>query len=230
MRCRASLPYKPRSKLRLQPTFCAFSAVSGAISPLLNRISPPHAWEPASCTTTLGRASVFSPGPQPLGTHFFHGLLGDLKEAQQHERTSLGVIPVREVTEVRLMRRSESNKLLHEQKLREIKSRLDLFDTDPAPDLKFFPYRVRVRWRCKSPLCPGHSSHIYDWGLGELGRRNGERTMLAKMEEISNVDAYDLHFFAGNLKTRPHIFIVVGVWYPKRKHMQQPSLFTPWRP
>ena len=184
---------------------------------VLEHLDTAHGWE-------ARREVIFK------NTSWCYKCLGDLKEAQQHERTSLGVIPVREVTEVRLMRRSESNKLLHEQKLREIKSRLDLFDTDPAPDLKFFPYRVRVRWRCKSPLCPGHSSHIYDWGLGELGRRNGERTMLAKMEEISNVDAYDLHFFAGNLKTRPHIFIVVGVWYPKRKHMQQPSLFTPWRP
>ena len=180
---------------------------------VLERLDTAHGWE-------ARREVIFK------DTSWYYECLGDLKDAQQQARTSLGVIPVREVTDVRLTRRPESDRRLHKEQLREIQSRLDLFDTDPAPDLEFFPYRVHVRWRCKSPLCPGHGSHIYDWGLGELGRRDGEQTMLARMKDVANVATYDLHFFAGNVKAHPHTFIVVGVWYPKRKHMLQTSLFT----
>ena len=65
--CRASLPYKLHSQLRLQPASCAFSPVSGAFPPFLRRISPPHARRPASCTTTPRPRVRFLSQPSSAG-------------------------------------------------------------------------------------------------------------------------------------------------------------------
>ena len=62
--------------------------------------------------------------------------------------------------------------------------------------------------------CPGHTATVMDWGLGELGRREGAEKALQKMEELANLNRYDLHLYVGNLKSRQHIFGIVGLWYP----------------
>ena len=69
MRYRASLPYKLRSQLRLQSTSRAFSAVFGAMSPSLGRISPLQTPTPASCTTTQRPRVCLSDATQSGGEY-----------------------------------------------------------------------------------------------------------------------------------------------------------------
>ena len=57
--CRASLPYKLHSQLRLQPASCAFSPVSGGPSRAEYRLLTPE--DPLLAQQHRGRASVFSP-------------------------------------------------------------------------------------------------------------------------------------------------------------------------
>lgn len=45
------------------------------------------------------------------------------------------------------------------------------------------------------------------------------------MQELVNLDVYDLHFFVGNFMAHPQSFGVVGVWYPKKKYLQQRDFF-----
>ena len=60
-----------------------------------------------------------------------------------------------------------------------------------------------------------------DWGLGELGRREGGQVALARMQELAKVDKYDLRLYMGNFKAHPQNFGVVGLWYPLIRHVQR---------
>jgi hypothetical protein len=149
----------------------------------------------------------------------------DLFDSQQARRTSLGLIPVGDVRDVRLVRRPAEEQREHDRKLLRLQSQTDLF-REPQPDLEFFPFRVEVVWRCEdSSRCNGHKMAVLDWGLSQLGRRDGPEVAKARMEEIANLDEYDLHFFTGNFVRYQQNFGVVGVWYPKKTHMAQTDLF-----
>lgn len=37
------------------------------------------------------------------------------------------------------------------------------------------------------------------------------------MKELCKLDVYDLKFFLGNLFLHPASFLIVGMWYPKRR-------------
>lgn len=154
----------------------------------------------------------------------------DLVDREADDKSSLGFVKVGEVDRVWLEERPEKDKEQHEAKLAELKSQPDLFGFDQM-DLEFFPYRVKIRWRCERltgpRACEGHSNVILDWGLGELGRREGPKRALQKMEELSDLGEYDLGFFMGNFKAHPRNFGIVGVWWPKKKHLQQRDFFTP---
>jgi hypothetical protein len=58
---------------------------------------------------------------------------------------------------------------------------------------------------------------VLDWGLCELQRRDGDEKALNRMKELCDLDKYDLKFFLGNLFMHPASFLIVGMWYPKRR-------------
>lgn len=154
--------------------------------------------------------------------------LNDLKARQKIDGASMGFIPVGAVDWVKLEARSVEDRAHHAakyQQLLENAQQRDLFkvDLETVKLLTFQPYRVRVGWRCRRldgpNACPGHTAGVLDWGLGELGRRQGWDKALQKMESLSNLDEHELAFFCGNFKAYPNQFGIVGVWYPKRKHV-----------
>lgn len=162
--------------------------------------------------------------------------LEELKELRRRDSRSLGLVGVSEVVGVDLVQKKEEERREHEEKLRNLQAAGNLFDARQK-NLEFLPFRVRLRWRCGDPgrcLCrtdKPHSATVMDWGLGELGRREGAEQALRKMEDIANLKKHDLRLFMGNLKSRQHIFGIVGLWAPLRrdveKHPLQPSLFDP---
>jgi hypothetical protein len=145
----------------------------------------------------------------------------DLKAARKRAKTSMGIVRVGEVTDVRLAFKPASARRAHDQKLAALMARRSVFGATDAvqKELEFLPFAVRIHWKCSrldGPLgCRGHSASVMDWGLGELGRREGPDAALGKMKEIADVSRRDLHLFMGNLKARPHVFGVVGLFYPK---------------
>ncbi len=148
--------------------------------------------------------------------------LEELKERQRADASSLGVVPVGAVDWVRLGRRPEQDRLDHEERLKANAARIDLFDTETRKSLEFLPFRVRLRWHCGSngqvsPTCPGHTAAILDWGLLELGRREGEEASLKKAEILTDLSKYDLHLFVGNFFLHQHVFGIIGLWYPPRR-------------
>jgi hypothetical protein len=158
-----------------------------------------------------------------------YGCLDELRIAQQTHGTSLGVLRVRQVDAVEVVGRSDDDRRMHELKLRALKSGLDLFSpgSDVQKDLEFLPWRFRLKWRCDEDRCKGHSASVLDWGLGELAQRDGPDIAQRRLEDISNLSVHDLRLFMGNIKSRQHIFSIVGLWYPQIVKQAQTSLFTP---
>lgn len=149
--------------------------------------------------------------------------LEDLKVAEQQAKTSLGLIEVGEIDWVKLEERGEEERKKHDEKLNRLRAKLDLFGPEQR-NLEFYPYRVRVGWHCArlsgpNP-CPGHTAAVLDWGLGELGRREGPEAAVARMEELCTIEKYDLRFYAGNFKAHPKSFGIVGLWYPLRREVE----------
>ncbi len=143
--------------------------------------------------------------------HF--GCLEDLKAAQRVTRQSIGMIPVREVARIELAVRKREEREDHEQKARDVAAAGDLF-VAKHKELAFLPWRVRLHWRCEGARCPGHTATILDWGLNELGRREGREQALRKMEELADPRRHELQLYMGNLFTRQHVFSIIGLWYP----------------
>lgn len=150
-----------------------------------------------------------------------------LTQAQKEIGASLGLVPVGHVDRVYIEERPEEERRKHQEKLRAKKQQVDLFNKATKLDLEFQSFRVRVKWKCGQPgntdHCRGHDTAILDWGLGELGRREGREAARKKMEELSDLEKYELKFYLGNIYRFPQSFTVVGVWYPKREDVRRRS-------
>ena len=49
--------------------------------------------------------------------------------------------------------------------------------------------------------------------------------VVAKLRDDVCSPTKDTHLFLGNVRAHPHVFTVVGLWYPKKEKNRQPSLF-----
>ncbi len=156
--------------------------------------------------------------------------LEELKRREREDRSSLGFVPVGRVDRVWLDELGEDARAKHEQRRRVIEEQLkqnDLFRNEPEvmKALEFQPFRVRIEWHCRCDgdptQCPGHTAAVLDWGLGELGRREGWDKALQKMQSLCDLEEYELALFMGNIKAHPMSFTIVGLWYPKRGSLKQ---------
>lgn len=151
----------------------------------------------------------------------------DLLKAQKETGTSIGVVTPREVTKVEIVTRSEDEARSFAQKFDDLKktleakrAQLEMFERAIPPEMKTLEFqkcRVQVSWLCKTPECAGHRMQVLDWGLCELQRRDGDEAALSRMNELCKLNIYDLKFFLGNLFLFPSSFMIVGMWYPKRR-------------
>jgi hypothetical protein len=154
------------------------------------------------------------------------GSVDELQEAQKKDRTSIGVVAPREITNVEVIDRAADDARSFEQKFEDLKktvaaqrAQIQMFGDAIPPEMKkleFLKSRVVVSWLCKSNDCPGHTMQVLDWGLCELQRRDGNEAAVGRMKELCKLDTYDLKFFLGNLFQYPASFTIVGLWYPKR--------------
>jgi hypothetical protein len=149
--------------------------------------------------------------------HF--GSVAELKRAEEEARRSMGLVAPRSIEDVRLVRKTASARREYEDKMRGIQAQADMFRPE-YKELEFLEFDVQLRWRCIEP-CPEcsrrpHHMKVLDWGLLELGRREGWEKARAKLEEISNLQTHDFRLFLGNFRLHPKNFGIIGLWYPKR--------------
>jgi hypothetical protein len=142
-----------------------------------------------------------------------------LKAKQKESRTSIGIVAVAKVLRVELTQRSDQDRKDHDRKAANIASVGELF-VAKHKELAFLPWRVRLHWACVGAGCPGHTATVLDWGLNELGRRDGREKALKRMEALADPQRNDLRLYMGNLFSRQHIFSIIGLWYPKRAVQQ----------
>ena len=160
------------------------------------------------------------------------GSVEALLEAQARERTSLGVVRPKEVTDVYVKKKPESDRREWQEKQAEALAQKDLF-VDPDTmhkDLAYMPIQYRIKFRCRDAKCKtGHDMSVLDWGVYALSRKQyasrgaamAERDVIAKISECLNA-RHDAHFFLGNTKQHPQSFMIVGIYYPPKADPMAP--------
>jgi len=153
-----------------------------------------------------------------MNPHWHYDCVEELRAGQRIDKRSLGFVRVGAVQRVWVKQRDAILADKHHHKLEELKRRGALFDE--IRHLAFQPFRVHVEWTCAgNPVqggCPGHTAGIFDWGLGELGRRKGAEVALERMQMLCDPNRHELGFFLGNFKAHPTNFGIIGMWYPTK--------------
>ncbi|GAA3096400.1 hypothetical protein [Nonomuraea salmonea] len=98
-----------------------------------------------------------------------------------------------------------------------------LFGSGPRTALEAPRYKAWYRYRCHARSCRGHRQGVLDWEFVAHQRRLGAhddagvRQELRErwLEKICGADR-DTVFFVGNQAKRPHVFSVLGAFYPPR--------------
>lgn len=157
--------------------------------------------------------------------HYFN--LGRLKEEQRATLKSIGLVTPGEIVDVRKVERSAQDREEYNEKMKAIQGQQDIFRTEYR-ELEFLPYDVRLRWRC-AELCPEcsrspHDMKVLDWGLMQLGRKEGWNAAVDRLVKISDLRTYEFRLFMGNMFRHQHTFTILGFWYPKIS--EQRSLFA----
>jgi hypothetical protein len=160
--------------------------------------------------------------------------LEELKEKQQRDGTSLGIIRPRDILDCYIQQRSASER---EEWMRKEQLRLSqepLFGERPKP-LDFPEAEFAVRWACNNDQCPTHTMHILQWGLHELYRKlkaNGdpdyERKVIEKMQSELDEGNRDVFLFLGNFRTVMYNFGLMDSYSPPKRRNEQ-DLFTLFR-
>lgn len=146
------------------------------------------------------------------------GSIEALKAAQSEYGRSMGIVTPGAIENVRLTRKTPKERAEFEAKWQEVSSQRDLFRSE-YKELGFLPYDIRISWRC-SESCSEcrdrpHDMKVLDWGLLELGRRDGWERAKQRMATLADLDRYDFRLFMANFRNHLRTFGIIGMWYPK---------------
>jgi hypothetical protein len=144
--------------------------------------------------------------------------IGALKAAQISSGRSFGIVTPAKIEEVKLVPKSSRDKVDYEAKMIEVQSQGDFFRPE-YKELEFLLQDIHLLWRCAESCSEcrrkPHNMKVLDWGLLELGRRDGWEKAKRRLEEIANLRTYDFKIFMGNFRLHPQVFGIIGLWYPK---------------
>lgn len=167
----------------------------------------------------------------------------ELQARQRIDHTSLGLIKPAEILNVTAQPFSQEEKDAFWTHYQEAISQMDLpLDEITGREIKPLrpsDYRFKIRFKCNDPRCESdHSFSILDWEVDALYfnlRQKGDvpdeaaGKVVRKIRDQVCAPDKDLYFFLGNISTHPHIFTIVGFWWPKKQPVgsewEQPSLF-----
>ena len=162
-----------------------------------------------------------------------------LQDQQRKDFTSLGLIKPLAITRIYSEHVSAKDHREFWQHYEEATRQLELpLDPDTGREIRPLrppEYRFKVRFRCDDERCQqDHDISIRDWETDALYfrlRQNGEDPPLAAekvVDKLTNdicAPDKDLHFYMGNIFSHQHIFIIGGLWWPKKQEAKQLSLF-----
>ena len=133
---------------------------------------------------------------------------------------TLGVFKPKSVR--RLLIVPERVKTWSEKEL-EILSQLSMFDKAPPSRLEKIPYTFMYEFTCDDADCSGHRLSVTDWELGQsyrswralYGTKWHEK--FRRKYELEMLLDRDLYFYVGTIRSHPHIWLIVGLFYPPKQ-------------
>lgn len=161
-----------------------------------------------------------------LGQHNVFRSVEDLWDAQEADRTSLGLVRPKTIKRFYDKKKPPDARAEWDEARERALAQRDLFiDAENAPlvkELRFMPIQYRVEFECDDERCKGHDMSILDWELyalhrkvfadkGAVGARND---VIQKLEQSTDSSKRDVFFFLGNTAAHPHNFMVVGLFTP----------------
>ena len=145
--------------------------------------------------------------------------LCSLERERQKGGPTLGVFKPRSVK--RLIITPERIKTWTETEL-EILSQLSMFDKPPSRRLEKIPYTFMYEFNCNEADCTGHRLSVTDWEFGQ-SYRSWMATYGSKWEyqfrkkyELEMLLDKDLYFYVGTIRSHPHIWLIIGLFYPPK--------------
>jgi hypothetical protein len=97
-----------------------------------------------------------------------------------------------------------------------------LFQKAPNETLEKIPFDFKYEFRCSDPACGSHTMTCTDWEMAQAYRRwrkrygNDWEKAFRQRFEVDMIQKFDTHFFVGTHSQHPHIWIVVGLFYPPK--------------
>lgn len=96
----------------------------------------------------------------------------------------------------------------------------DFLENAPMAELEKIPYKFRYSFHCDHAECPGHMAICTDWEMGQSYRKwrdsygDDWESKFREKYESEMIQRYDTHFYVGTIHGHPHIWIIVGLFYP----------------
>jgi hypothetical protein len=162
-----------------------------------------------------------------------------LQAARAADGTSIGLVKPKECMGFYAEAFPQAEKDEFWRKYRSIQRQPDLpFEPDSDEEVRPLPppdFRFKIQFRCDDSACSKvHDFTAFDWEVDALYnscRNRGDSPeaardkVIAKLRDEACGPTKDTHFFLGNIATHPHIFTIVGLWYPKNQGHRQRGLF-----
>jgi hypothetical protein len=139
------------------------------------------------------------------------------RERDEHKHPTLGIFKPREIRRFVIESDEEDWTPEEKQKLRQP----NLFSQRPVIELTKLPFRFSYEFVCNDAGCTGHKLSCTDWELGASfiywRKRYGTRWEEKFCQKFERQMIYerDTRFYVGTLAAYPHIWIIIGLFYPK---------------
>lgn len=144
--------------------------------------------------------------------------LCQLKRTRRETGATLGFFKPKQITKFEIAPESEPDWTPQE---RERLLQHDLFQKQPLQPLEKIPFKFYYHFQCDDAECSGHKLSCVDWEIGAAYRKwrteYGDSWELKFRERFERdmIERCDTHFFVGTIKAHPHVWIIVGLFYPR---------------
>ncbi|MGD1119092.1 MAG: hypothetical protein ABR886_06350 [Dehalococcoidales bacterium] len=141
---------------------------------------------------------------------------------QNNTGASLGLFKPRCINE--LIIEPEEDENWTEEELGSLNQQ-SMFDSKYIAPLEKIPYKFKYRFLCQDPRCSGHILSITDWEAGQAYRNFKEsykenwETQFRKKFEYDMTYNRDIHLYVGTMRAHPNIWIIIGLFYPKKEEL-----------
>ena len=108
------------------------------------------------------------------------------------------------------------------EKERGILSQQSMYDTRKFNVLEKIPYKFTYSFTCNDPNCNGHQLSVIDWEIGQSYRSWSKtygddwKKAFRNKYETEMILNRDTHFYMGTIRSHPHIWVIIGLYYPPK--------------